>query len=127
MLHNLFILVSESGISVGNLNLSEEKLDDIQADLLSSSIKGIIDFFNSTPFGDIDTFQFMDKSMKIIRKEQLMFVLVYDRDTEMMLYNSKLEIVAEMFENSIDWCSWYGNVSQFKDLLIEAKQILLEE
>ena len=93
MLHNLFILVSESGISVGNLNFSEEKLDDIEADLLSSSIKGIIDFFNSTPFGDIDTFKFRDKSMKIIRKEQLMFVLVYDKDTDMTLYNPKLEIV----------------------------------
>ena len=127
MLHNLFLLVNESGISIGNLNFSEEKLDDIEADLLSSSIKGIIDFFNSTPFGEIDTFKFMDKSMKIIRKEQLMYVLVYDKDTDMMLYNSKLEMIAEMFENCIDWCSWYGNVSQFKDLLNDAKQLLIED
>ena len=69
----------------------------------------------------------MDKSIKIIRKEQLLFVIVFDKDTDMMIYNPKLEIIAEMFENSIDWCSWYGNVSQFKDLLNDAKQILLED
>ncbi len=125
MLHHLFILVEESGISIGNLNLSDEKLDDIEADLLSSSIKGIIDFFKSTPFGEIDTFKFMDKSMKIIRKKILLFALVYDKDTDMNLYNPKLEIIAEMFENSIDWCKWYGNISQFKDLLEDTKQILL--
>jgi hypothetical protein len=126
MLHNLFILKKESGISIGSIDLSDKLYDEQEADLISSSIKAITDFFKTMQFGDIETFQFLDKSIKIIRKKEIILALVSDRDTNLNIYYPKLELISVMIEKSIDWFEWDGNVSKFRALMESAKQVLLD-
>ncbi len=127
MLRNLFILEKESGISIGNINLSEETYDEQEADLISSSIKAIQDFFQTMKFGEIENFQFLDKSINIMRKTSIILAIVSDKGTNLAPYQPKLELISVMIEKSMDWFKWDGNVSKFKDILSSAKQILTED
>ena len=61
MLDNLFIVNSESGIPLGTITLSAEGIKEHEADLISTSIKAIGDFFSTLEFGELETFQFLKK------------------------------------------------------------------
>jgi len=127
MLHNLLIIEKLTGISIGNINLSGKDYTEKEIDFLSASIKAIQGFFKEMDFGELETFQFLEKTIMIHTKNSIVMLLICDKDTSNLpQYYPKLELISVMFEKSIEWFSWDGNVSKFQKLLDAAKEILLD-
>jgi len=127
MLHNLFIVNSVSGIPLGTVKLSDEGIEEKEAELISTSIKAIRDFFNTLEFGDLETFQFFKKQIIIHKKEHVLIMLVCEKETNLNLLQPKLELIAMMFEKAIEWFKWDGIISKYDELIESAKNLLLEQ
>lgn len=126
MLHNLIILEKETGISIGNVNLTGKDYDDKKADFLSASVKAIQEFFKEMDFGELETFQFLEKKILIYRRSTIVILLICDKDTNLNLYWPKLELISIMFEKGIEWSGgWDGNVSRFNEFVKVSKEVLL--
>mgnify|MGYP006286959119 CR=1 FL=1 len=126
MLHNLFIVNKESGIPIGTIKLSEKGIDKEEADLISSSIKAIQDFFKNLKFGELETFQFLKRQIIIHKKSNVLLILVCEKETDLDRLHPKLELIAMMFDKTIDWFEWDGVISKYDDLVKSTKNILLE-
>jgi len=126
MLHNLIILEKETGISIGNVNLTGKDYDEKKTDFLSASVKAIQEFFKEMDFGELETFQFLEKKIIIYRKKSIIMLLICDKDTNLNLYYPKLELISIMFEKGIEWSGgWDGNVSKYQEFVNVSKEVLL--
>ena len=127
MLHNLFLLDAESGIPIGTIKLSEEGIEDKEAQLISSSIKAIQDFFSILEFGDLENFQFFKKQIIIHKKNHLVLILVCEKETDFSKYQPKLELIGVMFEKALEWFRYDGVISKYDELVDSAKLFTLTE
>jgi len=126
MLHNLLIIEKETGVSIGNVSLTGKDYDEEKTDFLSASIKAIQEFFKHMDFGELETFQFLEKKIIIYRKKRIIMLLICDKDTDLSFYWPKLELISMMFEKSIEWGGgWDGNVSKYKEFIKVSKEVLL--
>jgi len=127
MLHNLFIVNKESGIPIGTIKLSEKGINEEEADLISTSIKAIQDFFKDLKFGELETFQFLERQIIIHKKANTLLILVCEKKINLDALYPKLELIAMMFDKTIDWFEWDGVISKYDELLESTKKILLEK
>ncbi|MHA1275217.1 MAG: hypothetical protein ACTSQS_17575 [Promethearchaeota archaeon] len=116
MIYNLLVIHSESGNNVATIKVAENGFDENEGILMSGVIKAIEDFLNELKIGNIRSFNTHERQVIIYKQKYIFLVLICDEDDDPNMYLTKIEYIANLFNEGVDWTNWYGETTMFDEI-----------
>jgi hypothetical protein len=119
------VMDEKSGITLANIQLAEESINEEMEVLASGIFKAIGDVLKELKIGQIKSLQTHKKQVILYKKKAILVGLICDIDDNTDIYIPKIEKIANLFINATDWEHWCGDVGIFKEIIKKSKKILI--
>ncbi len=124
MLYNLIVMDANAGLNLVNIQMDQGGMDGASGQLASGMVKAIRDFLSELKMGSIKSFHTHQKQILVHKEGNILSVLIADVEDDMEPFSERIIRITNMFNESVDWSKWDGNINIFEPIEEEAKNIL---